>query len=332
MPPVVNSVTPNQGSSAGGTSVTITGSGFAGSSAARFGGTQAAGFVLVSSTKITAISPPGMGTVNVTVTGSSGTSTQTVPFTYVNAPAPIITALTPNTGPETGGTIVTITGSGFTGATQVRFGTLASSFTVNSSGQVTATAPAGSAPVLVTVTTPAGTSNPAPFGYSAATTPFVTGIAPSQGPLAGGNTVTITGFRFTGATQVRFGALASSFTVISDGQVNAVAPGGSGTVPITVITPGGPSAGDVHYSYVATPTIVSLNPSEGPSSGGNSVTIVGTGFTDVTGVLFGTFPAPFSVVSDTQIVAAPPAGSGTVMVTIVSPGGSSSPGAPYTYL
>jgi hypothetical protein len=117
MPPVVNSVTPNQGSSAGGTSVTITGSGFAGSSAARFGGTEAAGFVLVSSTKITAISPPGMGTVNVTVTGSSGTSTQTIPFTYVNAPAPIITALTPNTGPETGGTIVTITGSGFTGAT-----------------------------------------------------------------------------------------------------------------------------------------------------------------------------------------------------------------------
>ncbi|MDP4502093.1 IPT/TIG domain-containing protein [Nonomuraea turcica] len=333
MAPVVSSVTPHQGSFAGGTSVTITGSGFGGASAARFGGTQAAGFVLVSSTKITAISPPGAGTVNVTVTGSSGSSTQTVPFTYVNAPAPIITALAPNTGPEAGGTTVTVTGSGFTGATQVRFGALASSFTVVSGSQLTATAPAtGPAPVLVTVTTPAGTSNPAPFCYFATTAPVVTGIAPSGGPLAGGNTATITGSGFAGATQVRFGAVASGFTVVSDSEVTATAPGGSGTVPITVTTPDGSSAGDVHYSYVAAPTIVSLNPSEGPSFGGNSVTIVGTGFTDVTGVLFGASPAPFSIVSDTQIVATPSAGSGTVMVTMVSAGGSSSPGVPYTYL
>ncbi|MFG1708168.1 IPT/TIG domain-containing protein [Nonomuraea sp. M3C6] len=333
MAPVVNSVTPNQGSSAGGTSVTISGTGFIGSTAARFGGTPAAGFVLVSNTKITAISPPGVGTVNVTVTGPTGGSTQSIPYTYVNAPAPVIAALVPNTGQETGGTIVTITGSGFTGATQVRFGELTSTFTMISGSQLTATAPAaGAGPVLVTVTTPAGTSNPAPFCYFAATAPVVTDIDPSQGPLAGGNTVTITGSGFTGATQVRFGGLTSTFTVISGSQVNATAPGGSGTVPITVVTPGGSSTGDVFYDYVAAPVIVSLNPSEGPSFGGNSVTIVGTDFTHVTDVFFGASPAPFSIVSDTQIVATPPAGAGTVVVTIASAGGPSSPGAPYTYL
>ncbi|TMR89476.1 IPT/TIG domain-containing protein [Nonomuraea basaltis] len=334
MAPVVNSVTPNQGASVGGTSVTITGSGFAGATAARFGGTPGAGFVLVSNTKITAITPPGAGTVNVTVTGNAGNSSQNVPFTYVNAPAPVIAALTPNTSPQAGGTNVTITGSGFTGATQVRFGTLTSTFAVISGSQLTASVPAaaGSGPVLVTVTTPGGTSNPAPLCYLAAIAPVVTDIDPSQGPLAGGNIATITGSGFAGATQVRFGALTSTFTVISGSQVNATAPAGSGTVPITVVTPGGSSAGDVFYSYVAAPAIVSLNPGEGPSSGGNPVTIVGTGFTYVTDVFFGASPAPFSIVSDTQIVASAPAGSGTVMVTITSAGGSSSPAAPYTYL
>ncbi|MEO3875935.1 IPT/TIG domain-containing protein [Nonomuraea sp. B12E4] len=333
MAPVVQSVTPNQGSSAGGTSVTIAGTGFTGSSAARFGGIAGAGFVLVSSTQITVITPPGTGTVNVTVTGAGGASSQNVPFTYVNAPAPVITALMPNTGQETGGTIVTITGSGFTGATQVRFGTLSSVFTVNSGSNITATAPAaGAGPVLVTVTTPAGTSYPAPFCYSAVATPVVTDIDPGQGPLAGGTIVTITGSGFTGATQVGFGVLPSAFTVISDSQVNATAPAGSGTVPVTVVTPGGSSAGDVFYDYLAAPAIVSLNPGAGPSFGGNSVTIAGIGFTYASDVFFGASPAPFSIVSDSQIVATPPAGTGTVVVTVVSAGGSSSPGAPYTYL
>ncbi|MFI7707146.1 IPT/TIG domain-containing protein [Nonomuraea sp. NPDC049480] len=50
------------------------------------------------------------------VTGPFGISTQNVPFTYVNAPAPIIATLSPNTGQQVGGTIVTIDGSGFSDA------------------------------------------------------------------------------------------------------------------------------------------------------------------------------------------------------------------------
>ena len=74
---------------------------------------------------------------------------------------PAVTAVSPASGPLAGGTRVTVTGSGFTGATAVSFGsTPASLFTVNSGTQITAASPAATSadPVDVNVTTPAGTS------------------------------------------------------------------------------------------------------------------------------------------------------------------------------
>ncbi|MDQ3630287.1 MAG: SBBP repeat-containing protein, partial [Actinomycetota bacterium] len=73
---------------------------------------------------------------------------------------PIVDSLRSRGGPVTGGTRVVIGGTGFAGASAVRFGdTAASSFTVDSGGQITAVAPPHTAGrVAVTVTTPAGTS------------------------------------------------------------------------------------------------------------------------------------------------------------------------------
>jgi hypothetical protein len=75
-------------------------------------------------------------------------------FTYV--PAPAVTGVSPPSGPLSGGTTVTITGTGFTGATAVSFGTVpAASFTVVSDIQITAVSPAQSACLVdVTITTP----------------------------------------------------------------------------------------------------------------------------------------------------------------------------------
>jgi hypothetical protein len=108
--------------------------------------------------------------VNVTVTTPAGTSatTSAAQFTYI---PPTVTAVSPARGPLAGGTSVTITGSGFTGATAVSFGpTPASSFTVNSDTQITATSPAAPSrgPVHVTVTFQAvtsATSNADQFTY-----------------------------------------------------------------------------------------------------------------------------------------------------------------------
>ena len=74
-------------------------------------------------------------------------------------PNPNITLLAPSTGPSSGGTTVTITGSNFTGATAVNFGsTPATSFVVNSDTSITAVAPSGAGTVDISVTTPSGTS------------------------------------------------------------------------------------------------------------------------------------------------------------------------------
>ena len=72
----------------------------------------------------------------------------------------------------------------------------------------------------------------------------VTSVTASCGPVAGGGSVTITGSGFLGATSVKFGGVAAqSFTVVSDTQINAVAPAGQSgqQVDITVTTPAGTS-------------------------------------------------------------------------------------------
>jgi hypothetical protein len=74
--------------------------------------------------------------------------------------------------------------------------------------------------------------------------PYVTSIGPASGNAAGGNTITITGSGFTGATRVQFGgAPSTSFTVASDTSITArVPPGSSGqTVHVRVTSPGGTS-------------------------------------------------------------------------------------------
>ena len=157
--PAVTGLSPTSGPVAGGTLVTITGTGFTGATAVDFGTTAATDVTVVNDTTITADSPAGTGVVDVTVTTPGGTSATSAAdqFTYVVAPA--VTGLSPTSGPAAGGTLVTITGTGFTGATAVDFGTTAATnVTVVNDTTITADSPAGTGAVDVTVTTPGGTS------------------------------------------------------------------------------------------------------------------------------------------------------------------------------
>ena len=73
-----------------------------------------------------------------------------------------------------------------------------------------------------------GTSATSPadqFTYAAAATPMVTGITPASGAAAGGDTVTVTGTGFTGATAVTFGSVAGTdLPVVSDTQLTVTSP------------------------------------------------------------------------------------------------------------
>jgi hypothetical protein len=159
--PAITSVSPSSGSTTGGTPVTIKGSGFTGATGVAFGNVPATDVVVESSTKVTAVAPAQpAGLHNVYVTTPGGTSASVFGDLYTYLAPPAITSVSPNSGPPAGGTSVTITGSGFTGATGVAFGNVpATSLVVVSSAKITAVAPAQPAGLHnIYVTTPVGTS------------------------------------------------------------------------------------------------------------------------------------------------------------------------------
>ncbi len=333
----VAGVSPSSGPIGGGTAVTITGTGFTSATAVYFGDLLATLFTVASDTSVTVQAPPqAAGIVDIQVATPAGISATSVSdeFTYTAA-APTVTAVTPNSGPAAGGSAVVITGTNFIGATAVTFGiTPAAAYTVDSSTQITATAPALTIGTYhVTVTTPDGTSSTSgadQFTAVSPPAPTVTGVIPAGGPMAGGTSVVITGTDFTSATQVLFGQLnAASFTVDSDSQISAHSPPQvSGTVDVTVTTPSGVSVIDPadQFVYLAeAPTVTSISPSSGPTAGGTAVTITGTNLTGVLGVSFGTAAAlTVQFVSDTSVIAVSPlAAAGTVDLTVTTVNGTS---------
>jgi hypothetical protein len=160
--PSVTIVSPNSGSTAGGTNLNVTGTAFTGASAVTFGATAGTGLTVISDTLIQVLSPAGSGTVDVRIVGLGGTSPAVTGdlFTYATPAAPTVTSVTPNNGPVVGGTVVNIGGTNLAGATAVRFGSIAATITSSGAGQITATSPAGVGPgtVDITVTTAGGTS------------------------------------------------------------------------------------------------------------------------------------------------------------------------------
>ncbi|HWR61358.1 MAG TPA: Ig-like domain-containing protein, partial [Clostridia bacterium] len=83
-----------------------------------------------------------------------------------------------------------------------------------------------------------------------------------------------------------------------------------------------------------TPAVTGISPAAGPESGGGQVTISGAGFNGATSVKFGTIEGTgLIVIGDGSLTVTPPAGSGTVDVTITGPMGTSavSDNARYTY-
>jgi hypothetical protein len=168
--PVVSSVSPNAGPTDGGQTVTIGGWDLSGATKVSFGTTAATNVTIVSDSQLKATVPAhAAGAVRVTVTSSLGTSLATSAAGYTYDPLPTESSISPATGPK--GTVVTVTGTGFTAHSTVAFGTTPAGKVVQvSSTTLKATAPAGSGTVPVSVTTPGGATATTPadqFTYTA---------------------------------------------------------------------------------------------------------------------------------------------------------------------
>jgi hypothetical protein len=260
--------------------------------------------------------------------------------------------VTPAFGPAAGGTAVAISGSGFTGATDVTFGGgAATNVAVNGDGTaITATTPAhdvGAVPVVVTgadgtLVTVGG------FFFIPATTATavtVTGVNPLMGSTAGHTPVVITGSGFRDGAQVAFGgAAATGVRVLADAIIIAVTPAhDAGAVAVTVTNRSGQSGSlDSAFMYVTpspapAPTITRIEPAMATASGlsptstalddhhGQPVAIIGTDFQPDASVTFGGTPVDHTTTLSSTVIltTAPDHAAGKVDVVVTNPDGQS---------
>jgi hypothetical protein len=159
------------------------------------------------------------------------------------------------------------------------------------------------------------------------TLPTLTSISPTAGSTAGGTAITVTGSNFeTGATVTVGGVAATQVDVVSATQITAVTPSNSsGTVNLVVTNPDGGSVtltGAFLYSSGSfpAPTVVSISPNSGSTSGGTSVVITGTNFQTGAGATIGGACTSVTVNSASQIQCTTPANAaGTVDVVVTNP-------------
>ena len=188
---------------------------------------------------------------SVQVTNPDGQSaTLAGAFTYTaSTPPPTLTAVSPASGPTTGGTAVTLTGTNFAaGATVTIGGTAATSVVVASATSITAVTPAGAAGARDVRVTSGGQSVTRTGGFTYTTpptpSPTLSTVSPVSGPAAGGTAVTLSGTNFAaGATVSVGGAAATSVVVVSSTRITAVTPAGAaGARDVRVTLSGGQSA------------------------------------------------------------------------------------------
>jgi hypothetical protein len=325
--PTVESISPGEGPSAGGTLVTIKGKGFVGGATVTIGA-AATETKFVSSTALTARTPAGSGSQRAVVTDAGGTSAGGPIFAFL--PVPTVESITPKGGPPGGGTVVTIKGNGFVAGATVTIGAAATEIKFVSSTELTARTPAGSGSQRVVVTDAGGASTGGPmFGYLAA--PTVESITPNEGPASGGTLVKIKGDGFLLGATVTVGGAATEVSFVSSTELTARAPAGSGSRSVVVTDEGGVSTDGPTFAYVQAPTVESISPAEGPAGGGTLVTIRGKGFVAGATVTIGGAATEVRLVSATELTARTPAGSGAPEVTVSDTGGTSTGGPTFTY-
>ena len=306
--PVIASFSPAQ--AATGSNVTLTGTGFLSVSGVKIGGVSAY-FSSASDTQLVIQVPQAAASGLIEADGPLGNASTATAFLVV----PTLDSFTPAKGAA--GTLITVKGTGFFGATSVAFGAAGlANFIVIDANTILANVPGGAVTGPITVTTNGLTcQGSGSFILQATSTalPTITAVSASQAPV--GQTVTLTGTGFTGATSVTVGGAAAIFTTASDTSLTLTVPAlaTSGFITVTNTLGVANSPG----SFKVTPVITSITPLQGKV--GTMVTLVGSGFVGTTSVSFGGGPAAnFAVLGPNTVSAVVPAGSKSGAVSLVS--------------
>ncbi|MBL7990637.1 MAG: IPT/TIG domain-containing protein, partial [Candidatus Kapabacteria bacterium] len=302
-PPSITSFSPTVAGP--GVAVTINGVNLGGTNSVLFGGIPATSIVVNSPTSVTAVVNNG-ASGNISLTTPSG-ATFASGFTYV--PAPVVASFSPlNAG---AGSVITITGANFIGATSVTLGGIpAASFVVSSSTEIKAVVPVGGASGSITVSTLGGSGSR--MGFTFIPPPTITSFSPTI--AATGMIMNISGTNFSGTTALRLGGVtAASYTVVSPTFISVViGTGASGSVSVT--TPGG-VASQPGFTFIPPTKVTNFTPMS--AAKGETVVITGISFVGVPQVSFGgSKAASYTVISSTEIHAVVGDGaSGSVTVS-----------------
>jgi len=365
----IGSLQPNSGSPNGGDTIAIVGGGFESPVRVTFGGVPAQ-VLSVAANRIRVQTPPsaspvGAGqsqSVGVTVTINLNTTDQASDtlnngFTYVHGGGtpsqPVVTSVTPASGPNEGGTRVTINGDGFQSPVQVFFGSGASAqgftgveATVESVTQtkIVVTSPPATGfgqnnlnqvvDLLVkNLGTGFSTVAPSAFQYGSGGTavPFISAISPSEGPYAGGYTATVFGQGFDAPVAVEMGGVGQRIVSVTGTEIVVqILPVKvdsctdiSGATMVTNIETGESATGPVFTYRVSSPIITGISPPAGTQNGNTLVTINGFNFVEPLRVLFGDQAGSVQSVSadGTQIVVRTPTYSGDLNTEACGDGG-----------
>ena len=328
--PVSDSLDPVLGPVAGGTSVTLTGSGFLGQQVSvTVGGSSASQVQVLDDATVTFLTPPGSpGPADVTASDSNGTSTLRGGFVYYdpNATSFDLLGVVPSSGPVTGSPSVSLVGTGFpTGGFGVAFGAAAPDLATGSSANLaTVAVPPGAPGPVAVVADAGGMISTLAAGYTYLPDRSVTSITPASGPSGGGTSVTITGAGFSATDQVFIGPLPAIATYVDPTTFTATTPPGSaGPNDVLVLNSSGgnPALLPAGFTYLDPLSLVQLAPTSGAQAGGTYVELLGTGFGLGDTATFGTSPATDIQLLDgfTLGCYSPPGTPGPVDVTVTAP-------------
>jgi len=255
------------------------------------------------------------------------TATSAMPFTVTTGVTAAIRGFSPTSGPV--GTVVTVTGIGFTGVTSVNFQGQRIPVSVAADGMsATFTVPSGASGMAAfSLNLPNGqiAVAPMPFTVTTGVTAAIRGFSPTSGPV--GTVVTVTGIGFTGVTSANFQGQRIPVSVAADGMsaTFTVPSGASGMAAFSLNLPNGQFAIAPMPFTVTAPaapaTITGISPTSG--SPGTLITITGTNFTGTLLVAIGGRVSAFTVVSPTTITATIPTGipAGPTPIIVRTPAG-----------